>query len=387
MAKNKSPEQHFAVFGERGSGKTVLVSTFYGLAQEPDSDKLFDIFTKDTAQGVRLHQNYLGMKNSSVVPEGTRFSSTSYCFVVRMRENPGRRANRPFDSLQLVWHDYPGEWFTESPTGLEAERRVETFRTLLTSDVAFLLVDGQKLVDNQGEEERYLKSLFSNFCNGLLALKDDLIVDGKPFDQFPRIWVIALSKADLLPEIDVIAFRDLVIGKAGEEINRLRRVIAEFITVDAALAVGEDFVLTSAAEFTPNKIDLKKNIGLNVIMPIAATLPFLRHSKWVKAQVAPVQILEKILGLGLGTMGVGFLLSKLLANRKLAKSLGNLTVLAELPIMKERFANISELATEKVSEISRQARAKHDYLTASLADFILTLETAEEDKILLRSPR
>jgi len=42
-------------------------------------------------------------------------------------------------------------------------------------------VDGQRLLDNAGEEERYLKSLMTNFRNGLQALTRDLLVDGKPY--------------------------------------------------------------------------------------------------------------------------------------------------------------------------------------------------------------
>jgi ABC-type dipeptide/oligopeptide/nickel transport system ATPase component len=34
MAKTRKKEQHIAVFGESGSGKTVLVSSFYGAARE-----------------------------------------------------------------------------------------------------------------------------------------------------------------------------------------------------------------------------------------------------------------------------------------------------------------------------------------------------------------
>ena len=55
-------EQHIAVFGGSGSGKTVLVSSFYGAAQEQaflkDSD--FHVIADDTGQGNRLRQNYLG---------------------------------------------------------------------------------------------------------------------------------------------------------------------------------------------------------------------------------------------------------------------------------------------------------------------------------------
>ncbi|MEV0716241.1 hypothetical protein, partial [Asanoa sp. NPDC050611] len=117
--------------------------------------------------------------------------------------------------MRLVWHDYPGEWFEQDVSGPEeGRRRVDTFRSLLRSDVALLLVDGQRLLGNAGEEERYLKSLLANFRNGLLSLKDDLLEDGKPIVEFPRIWIMALSKADLLPNLDVFKFRDLLVAKA-----------------------------------------------------------------------------------------------------------------------------------------------------------------------------
>ena len=59
------------------------------------------------------------------------------------------KSPKPFDALRLVWHDYPGEWFEEDVSGPEeAQRRVDTFKSLLGSDVAFLLVDGQRLLDN-----------------------------------------------------------------------------------------------------------------------------------------------------------------------------------------------------------------------------------------------
>ncbi len=35
--KKSALEQHIAVFGESGSGKTVLVSSFYGAAQDLES--------------------------------------------------------------------------------------------------------------------------------------------------------------------------------------------------------------------------------------------------------------------------------------------------------------------------------------------------------------
>ena len=85
------------------------------------------------------------------------------------------------------------------------------------------------MLDNAGEEERYLKSLLGNFRNGLLSLKDDLLEDGKPLVEFPRIWVMALSKADLLPDLDVFKFRDLLIEKVGDDIDELRKVLGGLV--------------------------------------------------------------------------------------------------------------------------------------------------------------
>src|SRR4051795_9849761 len=78
MDVSRALEQHIAVFGEGGSGKTVLLSSFYGATQEPQYLKtsLFNVVADDLGQGNRLHKNYLGMKNSAQVPAGTKFAGT-----------------------------------------------------------------------------------------------------------------------------------------------------------------------------------------------------------------------------------------------------------------------------------------------------------------------
>jgi len=104
------------------------------------------------------------MRDSARLPEATRFAATSYSFSVKLKDGSNAKAMRarPFDALRLVWHDYPGDWFEQDVSGPEeAQRRVDTFRSLLVSDVALVLVDGQRLLDNVGEEERYLKSLLT----------------------------------------------------------------------------------------------------------------------------------------------------------------------------------------------------------------------------------
>ncbi|THE19341.1 ATP/GTP-binding protein [Kocuria rosea] len=387
MKQSRVLEQNIAVFGESGSGKTVMLSSFYGATQEPQyrQNSLFHVVADDIGQGTRLHQSYLGMKNSARLPMDTRFSATSYSFSVKMKEEPDAKTMKakPFDALRLVWHDYPGQWFEEDVSGPEeARRRVDTFKSLLGSDVAVLLVDGQRLLDNSGDEERYLKLLLTNFHNGLLSLKDDLLEDGKPLVEFPRIWIMALSKSDLLPDLDVFEFRDLLIEKAGEEIGDLRQVLAGLVEASDALSVGEDFVLLSSAKFDAGKIEVTERVGLELILPLAAMLPFERHLRWAKLKLLPGKLSEKLLG------GAGALAAVLIGNKvKPAGPKGALMKLVGAVLSEEVLNDAAKLAGDKLREINADALAKRDYLTATLTGFRMDLEKGEKEQILLRSRR
>src|SRR5699024_9613967 len=131
-AKNQKIDQHIAVFGESGSGKTVLVSSFYGAAHDSRPESLYRIIPGDMGEGVKLYQNYLGMRDSARTPEFTKFNSDSYTFSVKMKEASGGQEAKT--DLRLIWHDYPGEWFERETTGpTEAKRRIDTFQSLLGS--------------------------------------------------------------------------------------------------------------------------------------------------------------------------------------------------------------------------------------------------------------
>lgn len=252
----KVKEQNIAVFGGSGSGKTVLLSSFYGATQEPSfqAASLYKVLADNTGQGHLLRQNYLRMRNKAQAPEANRFTATPYSFTLKMNTpSDGKVAKaKPFDALRLVWHDYPGEWFEEEPSSdEEAARRIETFTTLLKSDVALVLVDGQKLLDHAGEEEKYLKSMLWGLSAGLEKLKDDILADDKPLAEFPRIWIIALSKADLHPGLNVNGFHDLLVEKAASDIAALNETLKGFVQYPEALSLGEDFMLLSSARFEP----------------------------------------------------------------------------------------------------------------------------------------
>ena len=386
MKVNNSLDQHIAVFGESGSGKTVLLSSFYGPTQEPGYAKqnLFDVIAESAGQGRRLHQNYLGMRNDARVPEPNRFVSHSYAF--RVTPTASDSAKSPVDSLRLIWHDYPGEWFEQDPSSAEeAERRVDTFRSLLSSDVAFLLVDAQRLLENAGEEERYLKSLFTNFRTGFAKLKDEILPDGGPLVEFPRIWTIALSKADLLPDLDVYGFQELVIGKAAGELNWLGETIGEMVQGRAALSVGEDFVLFSSAKFTPEKIDLTERVGVDLILPLAAMLPFERHAKWAEAKLVN-KIPDAVVGNLVGGANViaGIVLAKKI---KLPGPFGAVAGLLSSLLTKDVVDGLLNMAKDKLEAAKVQALEKKEYFTAILTGFRLALVEAEERRVLRLSRR
>ncbi|GAA1915463.1 hypothetical protein [Nocardioides marmoribigeumensis] len=383
-------DQHIAVFGESGSGKTVMLSSFYGSAQEPRNIKksAFHLVAESGGQGTHLHQNYLGMKNSATVPAANKFKATTYCFLLKFKgeQATGPLAGRSYDAMRLAWHDYPGEWFEHDVSGPEEEqRRVATFRDLLSSHVALILVDGQKLLDNVGEEERYLKSLLGNFRNSLIRLKDDLLVDGEPLAVFPRIWVVALSKSDLLPDLDVHAFKELVIEKVGDELVDLRSVLGGLVESDGALSVGEDFVIMSSAKFSPGAIEVDRRVGVDLVLPMAAILPFERHVRWVQAgRVSRKVAIELVSGAEIVAAALGSItgLAAILAGRR-----GKVATVVSLALTRllPRVEKALKSAGSRLEDLDTAAASTQENLSGTLAGFRADLQTAEEEAVLVKS--
>jgi hypothetical protein len=385
-------EQHIAVFGEAGSGKTVLVSSFFGPTQEGSfTNGLWDLVADDTGQGHRLYQNYLGMRDDARTPPLTNFKATTYYFTVKCRSGHEKAAKKqPFDALRLAWHDYPGEWWHESPSSVdEANRRVDTFRSLLRSDVAIVLVDGQSLLDYKGNEEQYLKSLLTSFRQGILQLKDELLADDGRLVEFPRIWILALSKADLFPDWDVYSFRDLLIKHAAEHIDALRGTLQDLVDTPEALSLGEDFMLLSSARFEfspadhePAAIDVTRRVGVDLILPVASLLPLERRVQWSQRMAIPRKVLDSLAD-GAEALALVLAGGRLLA---LDKALTKLPKVG--PVSKTAGPAIAMavgLAGSQLKEINAQAREKQDNLTATLTQFKLDLDQGVTDRLLIKS--
>jgi hypothetical protein len=253
-----------------------------------------------------------------------------------------------------------------------------------------VLVDGQKLLDYNGEEERYLKSLLTNFRQGLLQLREDLLAGEDRLVEFPRIWIIALSKADLFPDWDVRAFRDLVIWNAAEHIDHLRATLQDLVVTPQALSLGEDFMLLSSAKFElassgpePVEIDVTKRVGVDLILPVASLLPLERRVQWEEKMKVPRQVLdtladgaEALAAVLIGGKAIG--VDKLVAKfPKVGPFVGKVGLPALVAGVK--------MAEEQIRKINEQARENHDYLTATLTQFKLDLDHGERDGLLIRS--
>ena len=384
----KVKEQNLAVFGEGGSGKTVLLSSFYGASREPAfaAESLYKVLADDIGQGHRLRQNYLKMRRKAEAPETNRFTATPYSFTLKLQDSgDGKPAKaKPFDALRLVWHDYPGQWWTEEPSSAEeAARRVETFTKLLKSDVALVLVDGQKLLDYAGEEEKYLKSLLWGLRDGLERLKDDILTDGEPLTEFPRIWILALSKADLHPGLSAEGFQDLIVEKAAGDVSALRDTLKTFVQVPEALSLGEDFMLLSSAKFEPDKIEVTERVGLDLILPVATMLPLERLTQWAGKFDIPL----KVLG---GLVDHAEALAAVLAGPGAAvvpKFLAKIPKVGPIlaPIAVPALAGAVKLGKSKLAEVHAQALADRDFLTAVLTQFRLDLDQGVEDHLFVKS--
>jgi hypothetical protein len=319
------------------------------------------------------------MKNAAQVPEQTQYKAPSYSFTLKPKD--GNDANElPFGALRLVWHDYPGEWFEQDPSSdEEATRRVDTFTKLLKSDVALVLVDGQKLLDYAGEEEKYLKSLLWGIGGALEKLKDDILPNGERLAEFPRIWVLALSKSDLHPELDVDAFHDLVVEKAAGDVAALHETLKGFVQVPKAMSIGEDFMLLSSAKFEPGKIEVTQRVGLYLIFPVASMLPLERVAQWAEQFDLPLNVLSALVdnAEALANVLTG------VAGTFLAKVpfVGPFLAAMVVPALQEA----AKLGTSRLEEIHAQALKDRDYLTATLTQFRLDLDRGVQDHLLVKS--
>jgi len=299
-------EQHIAVFGESGSGKTTLLSVFYGKQQSVRfiDESGYELLANDASQGNQLLSSYNKVRDNLI--EGNRLHSTRYEFSVR----PATRERKSKTVIRLVWHDYPGGWLTETHLGMENERKKKTLEQLVKADVAYFLVDAQRLKEDGG---KYLKTLFANFKDLLARMHDECAAQGKlPFHYFPRLWYICLSKSDLLPDWTVQRFkRELEV--ASDEIVNVERTLNTFVSERRDVDFRSGYLLLSSLKVNPDTLKVEnweETKGVDAIVPLSFFTPIFRSFKWAKVTGVSAEALAKVLNMGgkmfscLGHLGV-----------------------------------------------------------------------------------
>ena len=288
-------EQHIAFFGEEGSGKTTLLNVFYGKQQEFKfiRENGYSLLAEDSGQGKTLLDGYNQLKDAGSL-NATRLYSQSYSFLVKPAFEPKRKG-----VLKIVWHDYPGEWLSgrNKPSAAEDQRKIETFRALIKSDVAFILIDGQRLKEQGGG---YIKSVFSQLKDELIRLKDRMAND-LPLKYFPRVWTICLSKADLFAEWKISDFKGEVLKFASDEIESLRVVLGQFVKHPEKMDFPSSYLLLSSAKYDPNTlklVDWGETVGVDCIAPISILAPILSVIKWANVKEVGSGTVRSVLRVG-----------------------------------------------------------------------------------------
>jgi hypothetical protein len=121
-----------------------------------------------------------------------------------------------------------------------------------------------------------------------------------------------------------------------------------------------------------------ERVGLELILPLAAMLPFERHVRWDQAKRISGKVAENLLN------GAGALATALIGRKgKLPGPVGRLLNLVGPNLINDA----ATLAGDKLREINSRALARHEYLAATLTGFRIDLDRGEEEQILLRSRR
>lgn len=137
-------------------------------------------------------------------------------------------------------------------------------------------------------------------------------------------------------------------------------------------------MLLSSARFDPHEIVVTERVGIDLILPIAAMLPFERHVRWAQKKEAPGKVLEHL------TSGAG-LVAGMLVGRFVTKT-GPVGLIMKL-LSADLLDDAARLAGEALRRANREARAKHENLRATLTRFKLDLDQAEQSRVLIRSRR
>lgn len=249
------PEIRMALFGASASGKTTFLASYFGNQQRSafEKDHGYRIEAQDISDGNRLLSRYYGMENGTF-PLGTGlFSEYRFWFKV---------TGLTKQALGIVWYDYPGGWWEQTPRDdSERKARKEALSKLLMSHVGVLLIDASRYTT---EGLSYVRALLDQFRNEVRRISDEFATDGAPIEIWPSQWIIAISKADLLPAYTTAqdVCKHLVIG-ASEQLAGVAKAVN-------SKSFGSQFLLLSSVRGQAARVtDAHAYVGLELIAPVA----------------------------------------------------------------------------------------------------------------------
>lgn len=251
-----------AFFGESGSGKTALVSSYFGYQQRHSFEQThgYRLNAANTRDGNVLLRNYYGMQEGVFPPQTV---SRWYTFQFDLKASG---LSRP--AVRVEWIDYPGGWWGNVPADLdEQQQRQACILKLLTAQVGILIVDGASY---RRHGARYLRALLEHFTAEVRGWQRGLVAGpGGEHITVIENWIVALTKADLFPQ-DYTAerFAKAVIKETMDELNELGEAL-----YGKPQQFGTRFMLLSAAQGEPNQpqrvASVEHTIGLELLAPAA----------------------------------------------------------------------------------------------------------------------
>ena len=254
-SSNDVPEIRLALFGQSKAGKTTFLASYFGNLQRNSFEEAhgYRLEAQDVSDGNNLLSMYYGME-AGKFPQSTDVFK-EFCFNLKVH-------GLPKPGIRILWCDYPGEWWTEKQKDQsEKQARADAFAKLLTSHVGVLLIDG---VRYQTEGLPYVRYLFDQLRQEVQRIRDDFAAPDRTLNIFPNQWILAISKADLLP-LDMTAeaiCKEIVIG-ASDQLAGLAKAVN-------STSFGHQFLLLASVRGDgTHVVDAHQYIGLHLVAPIA----------------------------------------------------------------------------------------------------------------------
>jgi len=250
--QEKPQELKIALIGESGVGKTTFLSSFYGNLLSENFLKTYGyhLIAENAGQGNFLLAKYHELEKGKFPQPTTQIEK--YTFDFRGKDLDANNL------LKITFYDYPGGWWNSESPYTEIERK-KMLRELSECHGGLILIDGYKYLK---EGTNYIEKSFKQ-------IKSELIKNyqNPPERDISLSWIIAITKADLLPiDKDPTEIWKEIITDCKDEINGINRALQND-------GFGSQFMLVSSVKASKeNTVENAHSFkGLNLIVPLFLT--------------------------------------------------------------------------------------------------------------------